>query len=477
MPILARKFPSAFGSPPSAQTGEAVDLSINEALKDIGQTIHDIPPQQLQALREQVAASLNQGRQVDPAALARKADFESLGMRGTQGQITRDPMQFAQERDLRGVRGVGEDLSTMFQEQGRALQSRMSGPAAGAKDSYNAGTQFNESLGGIAKTAQGHVSGLYGEARKSAGKDLLMPTDNVLTSYKQIVGNFEDKVPLAVQKKFDRLGFQFSFEDANSLRQVINDHVGIDPVTNKALGLLRKTLNDAQQSADAAGGPFAPAVKAASEWFKLQDAVPSLKAAANGDVAPDDFVRKFIVGGKTNEVKGLANVLKDADPAAWNEARAQIADTLKRAAFGENTAGDSPFRPTRYMEQIRRLGVDKIGAFFNAQEVSDLMTVGRVGSYIHQAPNASAPNYSGSAGAVMNMLARVPGMSPAIAVGNRVAGAVKDHATVRNALSGQVPTTAAPAAPLSDVQRNYLAYLLFGGAAGGGGFAGSQIGQ
>jgi hypothetical protein len=47
-------------------------------------------------------------------------------------------------------------------------------------------------------------------------------------------------------------------------------------------------------------------VNAASERFKLHDAIPALKAASEGTTAPDDFVKRFILNGKTNEVTGLA---------------------------------------------------------------------------------------------------------------------------------------------------------------------------
>jgi hypothetical protein len=191
-------------------------------------------------------------------------------------------------------------------------------------------------------------------------------------------------------------------------------------------------------------------------------------------VAPDDFVRRFIINGKTDEVKGLARVLKQADPEAHQQARAQLAEELRRAAFGENAGADAPFAPTRYMATIRRIGADKLGAFFNAQEVADIMRVGRVGGYIKQAPNASAVNTSNTSSAAMNLLARVPGMGPVAAIGNKVAGTVKNASRVRNALAAEIPTTDAP---LSELQRNYLAYLLALGGAEGGALAARSVGQ
>ena len=452
------------------------DEAIDVALKDLGQTIHDVPPNQLAALRAQVQQSLESGKELDAAAALRKADFDALDMPSLRGQITRDPMQFAAERDLRGVRNVGEPITNVLETQGKKLQERL---ATDAKDAYGAGSVLTESLKKTDDVLDNHVSALFREARASAGKDLDVPLQGLAQDYARVLGDFGDKVPGAVRAKFAELGLDpsmpsnqrkvFTLEDANKLQKVINQHVGPDTVTNRALAELRGALKGAITAADPGGGPFAPAMKAAAERFKLHDAVPALKAAADGSVAPDDFVRRFIVNGKTDDVKGLAKVLSQADPTAYQEARAQIGDVLKRAAFGENPAGDSPFSPSRYMKAIRQLGPHKLGAFFSAEEVADIMRVGRVGAYIHSVPEAAAPNFSNSGKAVVNLLRRVPGMPAVVDVASRAAGAVNDGRAVRRAVAAEVPAT--DLAP-SETRRNALRALLAAGAAGAGAFAG-----
>jgi hypothetical protein len=472
--------PADLAARSTLQTNEAIEA----ALRDLGQTIHDIPPAQLQALREQVQGALQRGRVIDPAAAMRKADFDALGIEPTQGQLTRDPMQFAREQNLRGVHGVGEPLTARFQEQGQVLANRLNAPAQGAKDAYGAGSQLLESLRGVDDTLGKHVSGLYREARASAGKDLDVPLQGLAQDYAQILDDFGDKVPGAIRSKMVALGVDpampsnqrqiFTMEKADNLLKVINAHVGSDPATNRALDRLRSSLRGAIEQADAGGGPYRPAVQAAAGRFRLHDAVPALRAAAEGSTAPDDFVRRFIIGGKTDEVRGLTNILKQADPAAWNEARAQIADSLRHAAFGPNVTGDAPFRSSAYMEQIRRLGTSKLEAFFSPDEVQDILRVGRVGATIKQAPNGAAVNTSGTASALANVLARVPGASPAVALGGAAKRAIRDRAEVRNALRAAVEPAVAPLDPR---QENYLRYLIFGGAAAGGAYTGGSGGK
>lgn len=458
---------------------ELTDLAINKSLNESGQSIADISQDQLNALRAKVSESISGNKQIDPSALQRQADFEALGIKPTLGQLTRDPIQFAREQNLRGVEGVGEPLSARFSEQGNQLQAKLSSPANGALDAYNAGAKIAGSLENLDNNVlRPHVSALYADARASAGKDLELPLQGLAQDYAQILNDFGDKVPTAIRSKFSSLGLDpnlpsnqkkiFTIEDADKLLKNIND---LDPGfsdrgTSNALARLRESIKNTVTSADATGGPFAPAVKAASERFKMIDAMPSLKAAAEGTVAPDDFINKFIINGKTDQVKKLSETLKQSDPAAWQEARAQMADTLKRAAFGENAAGDSPFSPARYMQQVRRLGVDKLGAFFNASEVDDILRVGRVGAYIKQAPNASAVNTSNTGSAVGNLFSRIPGAGPAISVVNKVAGTIQNNNTVKNALAANL---GAIRQPMTKEQSNFLRYILNSGALGLGG--------
>lgn len=493
--VAAGAVGGAILTPVLAKVGEAVvrrlgampgrssnpDQAIEAALREVGQSLHDIPPAQLQALRSQVQESLSQGRAVDPAAALRKADFDALGMEPTRGQLSRDPVQFAKEMNLRGVHDVGEPLMARFQEQGRALASRLNAPASGAKDAYGAGVQLTESLRNADELMGRHVTGLYKEARASAGKDLDVPLQGLAQDYAQVLDDFGDKVPGAIRSKMAALGLDpavpsnqrqmFTMERADSLLKVINAHVGNDPATNRALERLRSSLKGAVQSADSSGGPYRPAVQAATERFRLHDAVPALKAASEGGVAPDDFVRRFVVGGKTDDVKGMATILQQSDPAAYQEARAQIADSLRRAAYGENLTGDAGFRASGYGEQLRRLGKDKLAAFFSPAEVDDLFRVGRVGAVIKQAPNGAAVNNSSTASALANLLGRLPGTSPAVALGSTITRGVRDRADVKNALRA---TVQARPAPLDERQRNWLAYILNGGAIAAGSSGGSR---
>jgi len=121
------------------------------------------------------------------------------------------------------------------------------------------------------------------------------------------------------------------------------------------------------------------------------------------------------------------------------------------------------------MKAVRRIGVDKLAAFFDAKEVSEILTVGRVGAYINQAPNASAVNSSNTAGAIMNLASRIPGVPAVVGIAKSAADTVKNRGVVNNALAAKLEATALP---MTDEQIRLIQLLTGGGAIATGAAAG-----
>lgn len=461
----------------SAKAATYTDDAIQKALNETGQSIADISPQQLQVMRDQVAAAFKVGKQVDPAALMRQADFKALKMEPTLGQITRDPMQFTREQNLRGIEGVGDPLMARFQSLGNQLQERVAAPATGAQNAYTAGNTLIDSMSALDKGLKGNVDAAYRLARGADGRfaALDIPTFSNLANNALDEGMLGHYVPAPIRSMLNDVS-------SGKIPFNVNTQVQFDSVLSKAqrsaghgtpealaISKIRDALSNTPliEEGGNAQALFASAKGKALDRFKMQEAVPALKAAAEGSVSPDDFVRRFVVGGKTDEVKALSGLLKKTDPAAWSQARAQIGQTLQRAAFGENAAGDAPFAATRYMQEVRRLGVDKLGAFFTAQEVDDILRAGRVGTYIKQAPNASAVNSSNTGAAIANLASRVPGLSAPIQFGKMAVNSVQRSSRVKNALAAEVPYEALP-------QENLLLKLMAADASAGGGQIGAD---
>lgn len=438
----------------AANASLETDVILKKALDEIGQRFEDVPKAQMDALRRQVNDALKQGTKLDAATLLRKGDFEGLGIPFTQGQITRDPTQFARERNLRGVAGIGDPLMQTFELQNKGLQSKVGALATGAVERTTAGEQISGALKITDDQLRGKVGALYQAARESSGKDLEVPLTGLAQDAAKVIEDFEDKVPTAVRNKLGQYGILkvgdqtklFTFDEANKLLQTINDHVGSDATINKALSKLRDAVKNAMLDSGS-DDVFSAARKAAAERFKLQDAIPALKAAANGEVAADDFVRRFVVNGKADEVKGLAKILKVTSPEAYAQARAQLGAELQRAAFGENVAGDKIFSPERFATKLREIGTEKLSAFFTDLEIAGIQRAARAGAYINSIPGAAAVNTSNTASTAMNLFGMIPGVRPALSVAKAVAVPILNQRAVSGALSTEVPQSLAPASP------------------------------
>lgn len=450
------------------------DNVLRAALEDLGQTIDDIPKAQYAALRDQVNTALKAGKKLDAAALMRSKDFEAAGMKGTLGQITRDPMQWAREQNLRGVAGAGEPLTARFSGQDQALQRQLASYGQGASERVTAGEKLVKALSETDESLRKGVSASYKVARGEAGKDLDVPMQGLAQDAADISKRYGKAFPSGIKNMLDDFGIftgkqtrVFTPEDAEAIIQQASRLRGADKATNSALGEVVSAVKKALTGADVAGGPFAAPRALAKARFDLQDAIPALKAASEGSVAPDAFVRKFVLNGNASEVKGLARVLQQTRPEAYQEARAQIGAQIQRAAFGENLAGDKTLAAERLAKALRDIGTEKLSAFYEPVEIEAMKRAARLAAYIHSVPSAAAPNTSGTGAAIANLgINNLAGASKTLALGKALVRPVLNTRSVNAAMAAKVPQTSAEASP-EMIRRAQLAAALSGIVGGG----------
>lgn len=473
-----------------------IDAAMRQAVQEAGGDASQIPESILRGVREQVTEAIAAGRTPDAAALMRRAEFENLGMRPTLGQITRDPMQFARERNLRGVDlgGAQNPLAGRFAEQNLQLVQQFENLGAGqADEAYSAGSRLINQLRASDEPAQDAVNAAYRAARGADGRYADLDT----AIFSDRANSVLDEQMLG---RFLPQGVRGMLNDVSSGRIPlnVNNAVQLDSVLSeaqrtalragnraeaRAVGVVRDALSGAPLADDvagvSAGGVGASARQAfddaralARDRFATIEQSPALKAALDG-ADPDSFVRKYVLGGTTNELRALRDVLENS-PEAVQQIRSQVAEHLRQAAFGPNAAGDTPMAVSRYMSALQRMGRDKLEAFFSPEEVQRLMSVGRVGQFITTQPAGSAVNNSNTASAAMNLLAelsgpigRIPGMR---LLRDQVRGWQNELAAGR-ALSGQ------PSAPRADLPPEVMEGLraLFPIAPIAGGVAGGSL--
>lgn len=458
-----------------ANAAKEADEIISGALRESGQKIDDIPAAQVESLRQQVTAALSQGQKLDAAAALRKADFDAEKIVPTLGQVTRDPMQYAAEQNVRGVKGAGEKLTERLATGNQQLSAGIGAYGTNAAEAPVAASKLADALKNYDVGKRAAVTKEYSAARESTGKDLEIPMQGLAQDYADILHRYAEKVPGGVRNAFEDFGLGkgkqtkvFTFEEADKLLKTINDNWS--PESKAALGELNRAVKNAASSVDASGGPFAPAVKLARERFAEHEAIPALRAAAAGKV-DDTFVNKYVINSRsTEEVQKLAAVLKKEAPEAFQETRQQIGAHLSRAAFGENVAGDKAVAQESYNRALRNIGTAKLNAFFEPNEVEQMKRLGRIASYQGSPPAASASNYSNTASALANLLRAAGGILP---IGKGSVQHLGDVVEAKGALNAKVPI----GANLTPDQRAALARLLSAGSGGAGFSAAGAVGQ
>lgn len=434
-----------------------------------------------QMLLEQVRKAALQYHGKDPAAAARMADFKAENMPYLQGQVTRDPAQFAREKNLSQLAGTGDPIRQRLSEQGKLLQQKVGQFSQGASDEQSGGATLAKALRDYDEKLAGDVRTAYQTARKSAGKDAEVPLQGLAQDFANTLDAFGDKIPSGVRNQFKKFGLDpdgsldqrklFTVEEADKVLKVINANQSNDPATNAALAQLRAAVKKSVTSDAGVDDVFSGARSQAAQRFSLQDAVPALDAAASGRANPDTFVQSYILNksAQTKEVSEMARVLRENNPEAYDQARAQIASYLQRKAFGENQAGDKPVSPERFAAALRELGEGKLKAFFTDAEVSQMQRLSRISSYVDSVPNASKPNTSGNWAAITNLATKLPGIPTSLALAGALKGSVSNQLGVRDALSGKLPTKLTPE------EIRLMSQILSQGSLATGGAVASQL--
>lgn len=449
---------------------------VEVVLAKIDQKKEDLSEAQLNSIKNSVKEALKKQQTIDPEEMLAVQDFEKLGIAPTAGQRSRDPMQFAEERNLRGVEGVGEPLQVRFTEQGKAVRKVISDLGGDKVEDINrTSRKLAKGLRDYDKKLRKEVTKAYDKAKSSTGKDLEIPLQGFAQDFAQIMDDFPVKgdVPgevINAVKGYGILGGKktkiFTIKDSDDLLKTINSYYGADVAKNKALGRLNKAVKKAVTDSVPEGSVYAPAVKAASKRFELHDNTPALNAAFKGKVTPDKFVEKFIIREADSEkLQQLSKLLKEQNPSMWKEVRSHIGDDLRRAGYGEDLVSDATPNPKALARAIRRYGTDKLEAFYTKEEVDLLKTAARVTQKINVAPEGAAVSSSNSGNTAINIAKKIPMVGGTVQLLENAGKSLGKSRVVNKALADK---PLAKSAQLSPKNQRLLAALLGAGGIGSG---------
>jgi hypothetical protein len=400
------------------------DQQISVALQRAGVDWSQIPAAAQNSLRKDVANALNTGQELDPAALRRLADFRMTGLTPTRGMVSLDPVQITKEQNLAKIGANSSDASLqtlpMIQNRNNAkLISNLNEAGAAQGDQFLAGQSAIGAINSEDARLAGGVNQLYSNARNLAGGDLpldrkpfidnifgALQRENRMAFLPKELGDTLNQIssgntPFTPQT-VDMLKTMFATASRNSTDGNVRAAISIarnaldnTPVNLPTLGpgvltaaqasVVRNATGQANDVLDAMNRARA----AAAQRFGWQESARPIEAALGG-AQPDDFIKRFVIGGTLQDAQAVAQNAPVAD------VRNAILAHLKEKALNGAADEVGKFSQSAFNKTLNQIGDRKLSLFFTPDELAVLRANGRVASYMQVQPVGSAVNNSNS---------------------------------------------------------------------------------
>ena len=333
------------------------------------------------------------------------ADTLPVPIKLSEGQATRSPQLFSEEMNNRGKNKV---MADRYNEQNKQLVENIdqikenAAPRVYGTNVVENGQSLIDSYLEIDKLRKEAIGEAYTALKDKAGGNF--PIDSkkfVENAYANLDKELKTEfLPDSVKKQLDGFkdGKPMTFQQFEALRTNLAtemrkaDRAG-DGNAEFALGTVRKALEDLplvgetkelKILADTARG-------LAKERFDTLESDKAYKAAVNGKVAPDDFINKFVVNGKKNDIDTMVAHL-GVDSQAREVMAAGIVNWLKSkagiSADGHGTFSQKGFNSA--LENIDPKILNIVGPEINKQ----LKALGNTARNIQERPVGGYVNES-----------------------------------------------------------------------------------
>jgi len=423
-------------------TPQQMDVQISNVLQRAGMDYSQVPERARQSLRAQMQDALRAGQEFDPAAVRRLAEFQTIGATPTRGMVTQDPVRITQEMNLakmgaNSADGQLQGLARVQNQNNARLIDVMNEQGASRGDMFRAGQSAIDAIQGQDARLAQNVSGLYSQARDTAGRSANLNGVEFTRRASQLLDEnlLGGSLPKDVENHLNRIAageVPFNVDYAEQLKTRIGalQRASNDGSTRMALGVVRRALDDTSLMPAAPVNPgnlpmvpgtlpptqatlgqesinaFNQARQAARERFAWQESGRPVAAAVEG-AQPDKFIQQFVVNGTVADARNLAS------NAPTSEVRDAILNHLKEKALSGAADEVGKFSQSAFNRELNKIGDRKLSLFFSPEELNQLRTVGRVASYMQNQPVGSAVNNSNSGalllGKGIDLLNKLPG--------------------------------------------------------------------
>lgn len=384
-------------------------------------------PQALRAqLTAQAAESLKVSGKLPGEAAARMVDFEKLGIEPLAPWITRDPVKYSQMMNLRGTDAGVPIQRSMADANTKLIQALNRNAPAAPGTPMQRGEQVIADLAGKDKAMSARVGQQYDAYRATVGKDLEVPLQNYAGDLTALVDDFGAAFPSSIKAQLQKIGLfdgqqtkTVTLADTESWLKRMNSV----PASNQAekaaqsavRGVIQRMQTELAGSSDLAGEAATAAQAArgaAAARFKWQDAVPLVKDIIRGDAAPDRLIEQTVMS-RSASTKDIQNLMMSLDEGSRNAIRAEVVDTLKRAALSGAADEVGVVSQAAYNKALQAFPKEKLTALLG-DATDDLYRIGRAASYMQKYPAGESVNTSKTAGVLMGHLAKLGRNAPVV---------------------------------------------------------------
>lgn len=439
-----------------AMTPQQLDVKLTAILGDAGTDYSKLPGNVQRQLQAELKTSLQAGKEINPQAASRLADFALVGATPTRGMISQNPVQITREMNLAKTAANSADDSLqgmpMIQNQNNSALIGRLNDLGGRSETLpiSAGRRVNDSIGATrqgfrdaeqsawdaAKASPGYTSPISNAPLHAAIKAV---DDEALIGYlpKQVtdyMGAFQTGQQPFTPQHYKNLRSMLSGElakggnEAAAARTAINaiDSAGIQPIKMGAhidsggIPITAATANS-MRAADAAPGAAVDLVNqargATRAAYQYEDSSPLVRAVMSGarGADPENIAKSFVLNGSVNDA---AAIVREVGPQGMPIIRDVLATHIKKQALSNAADEVGKVSQSRLNGVLRSIGDEKLAMFFSPEELIQLKATGRVASLMQSQPVGSAVNNSNSGalllGRGMGLLNKMPVVGPMV---------------------------------------------------------------
>jgi hypothetical protein len=489
-----------------AMTPQQMDVQLSTVLQRAGTDYSQLPEAVRQSLRTEAAAAMRTGRELDPAALSRLADFRVVGAQPTRGMISQNPVQITREQNLAKMAANSADgelhgLPMMQNQNNQALIGRLNDLGGRSETgALAAGQMVQNRIQGTNAAMSAVERGAWDAAKGSPGYKAPISNAPIHAAFRSVddeaLMGFMPRTITDRMQAFATGAQPFTPQEYKNLRSLLSNELtkggneaaaarkaiqgldsvpirpitnpgGIDfgmaPITSGLAGALREADGQAAGAVDAVNRARA----ATAAKYRYQESSPLVRTALSDarTADPEKIAKSFVLDGTLNDARAVA---REVGPQGVATIRDALATHIKKQAMGGASDEVGKVSQSQLNAAINKIGEEKLRLFFSPEEVAQLRSAARVASLMQVQPVGSAVNNSNSGALIMGR-----GLDAINAFAKKIPGGKTFVADPLNEISLSINQRAAqnltPGLLRAPPQSNPVSPLLLPAAAVGGG--------